>query len=140
MGFNRIFDKLEDKLKEYEQNMDEEEIPPWVGSKDKRKSDADSDNSGENTENDQSKNLNNSVGAFDLEETDSHIKINVALPGVPENNIELTREDSNLKINIEGSDRVEERTYEYQLPDDADKSSIEADYVNGLLTVTIQRS
>jgi HSP20 family molecular chaperone IbpA len=133
MGFDRILDKIENKLEEYEKEMDEDEIPPWVGSEE-RSEEVESDS------NDTSGNMGDTFGAFDLEETASEVTINLALPGVPEDNIELTLESSDLQINVEDSENFDERTYEYELPEDAETSSIEADYVNGLLTITVQRS
>lgn len=134
MGFKKILDRIEDKLEEYEDEMDEDDIPPWYG---KEKSDS----STETEESDTSGTDVSSVGSFNLDEGEDEVTIRIVLPGVPEDNIEVTLGETGvLRVDVDESQTVDERSYEYELPEDADPSSIQADYDQGLLVVTVSRN
>lgn len=135
MGFKKILDRIEDKLEKYEEEMDEDEVPPWYGSKGETDS-----ATGEDSTGDESPDMT-TVGSFNLDEDDEEVTIRILLPGVPEDNIEVTlEEDGVLRIDVEESETVDERNYQYELPEDADPTSIQADYDQGLLVITVGRN
>lgn len=128
MGFKKILDRIEDKIEEYEDEMDEDEVPPWYGSGNDEQTD---ESSGDDM---------TSVGSFNLDEGDDEVTIRILLPGVPEDNIEVSLEETGaLRIDVEESETVGERNYEYNLPDNAVLDSIDADYDQGLLLITVSR-
>lgn len=128
MGLDKIIDRIEDKIEEYEENMDDD-VPPWYGK---------DEDSGESKVEEPTK-TKSQGDSFELQEGDNQITILVKLPGVPEDNIELKSDGDSLYIEIEETDNFDERKYEYELPEDADVQSISADYNNGLLEVTVDR-
>ena len=135
MGFKKILDRIEDKLEEYEEEMDEEDVPPWYGS-----GNSDEESSTETGGNGASSMNSSSVGSFNLSEEEDEVTIRILLPGVPEDNIEVTLEETGvLLIEVEESETVDERSYKYELPENADPSSIQADYEQGLLVITVSR-
>lgn len=136
MGFKKILDRIEDKLEKYEEEMDEDEVPPWYGSE----SEEEEDSTEEDPTEDESPDMT-TVGSFNLDEDDEEVTIRILLPGVPEDNIEVTlEEDGVLLIDVEESETVDERNYQYELPEDADPTSIQADYDQGLLVITVGRN
>lgn len=130
--FDKIKNHVEDKLEEIEEDMDEDEIPPWFGEK-KRTSESDeSTDTHEETED---------RGSFSLEESEDATVIEIEVPGYPKDNLDVSLDgDSLLVITAEGTQNREERTYEYELPSDANVSEVDAQYEYGVLEVTVPRN
>ena len=94
--------------------------------------------------------------AVDVGETDKELRLEVELPGINPNEVELTAENGVLTIRGEKrSERKEgddesryhmvERSYgsfmrSFQLPQGLDESKIEAKYTNGILSVHIPKA
>ena len=94
--------------------------------------------------------------AVDVRETDKELRIDVELPGINPDNVELTVENGVLSIrgekrnerkedDSENRFHVVERTYgtfmrSFQLPPGLDESKIEADYDNGILAIHIPKT
>lgn len=94
--------------------------------------------------------------AVDVGETDKEVRLEVELPGINPNEVELTAENGVLTIRGEKrSERKEgdeesryhmvERSYgtfmrSFQLPQGLDESKIEANYTNGILSVHIPKA
>ena len=94
--------------------------------------------------------------AVDVGETDKELRLEVELPGINPNEVELTAENGVLTIRGEKrSERKEgddesryhmvERSYgsfmrSFQLPQGLDESKIEASYTNGILSVHIPKA
>lgn len=129
MGFNKILDRIEDKLEKYEENMDGE-APPWYG---EEEAEDDSNDDGTTTR------TEGGNETFELVEQDDEVRILVELPGVPEDSIELRANEDRMYVDVEGTRTVEDRTYEYEFSEEDDPSTIEATYENGLLEVTFER-
>lgn len=136
MGFNKILDKIENKLEEYEENMDGE-APPWYGDKGHHTS---SDTETKSSDQNQTRTSSGADGEFELVESEGEVQIMLELPGVPEDNIEIRADADTMYIDVEETDKTDERTYEYELPDDAEAGTIDASYENGLLEISISRS
>src|SRR5262245_53565146 len=93
------------------------------------------------------------MSAVDVAEKDGVYEITAELPGVDENNIELSVANGVLTIRGEKSDEKEEYRKEYRLserrfgsfqrsfalPDDADADKIEATFRKGVLTVSLPK-
>lgn len=91
--------------------------------------------------------------ALDVQETDKAYIVITALPGVSSDNIDIRLHDGSLTINAEipapslaeGAQlRLQERRYgkfsrTLHLPQEVQSDAIEADYANGLLTITIPK-
>lgn len=131
MGFNKILDRIEDKLEKYEENMDGE-APPWYGEKG---AEDDSDDDGTTSTRTESGNE-----TFELVEQDNEVQILVELPGVPEDSIDIKANEEKMRIEVEGSRTVDDRTYEYEFSEEDDPSTVEATYENGLLEVDFERN
>ena len=94
--------------------------------------------------------------AVDVRETDQELRIDVELPGIRPEEVEITAENGILMIRGEkqmerkeddeqGRFHIVERSYgtfsrSFQLPQGLDESKIEADYDNGMLTVHIPKA
>lgn len=92
--------------------------------------------------------------ASDAKLVEDKYHITVELPGVDENDIELTVRDGVVQVRGEKSTEHEdkgdtwffsERQYgsfsrSFRLPPDADESKVEADLKNGVLTVTVPKA
>ena len=97
--------------------------------------------------------------ALDVEERDNAYHISAALPGVSEDNIEIRMDNKVLTIvaenHIERNDDeesesgvrtlIQERRYgkfsrRLRFPDATNNDSIEANYVNGVLSITIPKA
>ncbi|MDY6778732.1 MAG: Hsp20/alpha crystallin family protein [Candidatus Nanohaloarchaea archaeon] len=90
---------------------------------------------------------------IDMQETDSKIKVKADMPGVDKDNIQVRVKDGTLQIQAqndrevreEGKDyiRHERSTKQYSraitLPSEVDETSAEANYENGVLTVTLDK-
>lgn len=129
--FDKIKDHLENKLEKIEEDMDEDEVPPWFGEKER------TTDSSEGTEQDET-----SVhGSFSLDESEDATVIELEVPGYPKDNLDVSLDgDSLLVITAEGTEDREERTYEYELPSDANPAGIDAEYNYGVLEVTVPRN
>ena len=93
--------------------------------------------------------------AVDIKENDQDLQVEVELPGLKPEDVEITAENGTLTVRGEkkserkegNEDRfhVVERTYgsflrSFQLPQGVDESKIEADFENGVLSVKIPRA
>lgn len=94
--------------------------------------------------------------AVDVRESDNELRLEVELPGIKPDEVEITADNGILTIRGEkNSERKEgdeesryhvvERTYgsfmrSFQLPQGLDESKIEADYNNGILSVHIPKT
>lgn len=130
--FDKIKDHLEEKLEEIEKDMDEDEVPPWFGEKKRTSESGESAGTQEETE----------VGeSFSLEESEDASVIEVEVPGYPKDNLDVSlNSDSLLVITAEATGNREEKTYEYELPSDANVSGVDAQYEYGVLEVTVPRN
>jgi HSP20 family molecular chaperone IbpA len=127
--FDKIKNHLEDKLEEIEKDMDEDEVPPWFGEKKQTSESGEGTGTQEETE---------VGGSFSLEESEDLSVVEVEVPGYPKDNLDVSVEgDSLLVITAEGTENREERTYEYELPSDANISEVDAQYEYGVLEVTV---
>ncbi len=91
--------------------------------------------------------------SVDISETDSAYQIEVDLPGMDKENIELTVNDGVLKIKAQRQDQREEKGKYYHrferaygvfertlsLPDDADQEKINATYKDGVLKIEVDK-
>lgn len=132
--YNNMFDKiknhLEDKMKKIEQDMDEDEVPPWFGEKER------TSNSGEGN-----KKQEEVKDSFSLEESEDASVIEIEIPGYPKDNLDVSLDGGSLLvITAEGTENREERTYEYEVPSDANASEVEAQYEYGILRVSVPRN
>ncbi len=88
----------------------------------------------------------------DISESDTGYEINMELPGVDPKQVNIEQEDSRLKITGEKTrNQAEDKKYQYcerstgvfsrtfKLPEDADSHGIEANFQQGLLTITIRK-
>lgn len=89
-----------------------------------------------------------------IAETEQHFEVSADLPGVPADKVNVSVHEGQLTISGKREDlgeesgktfhRVERRTGEFQrcitLPDDVDQEKITAEYVDGVLTVTLPKS
>lgn len=94
------------------------------------------------------------VPSIDVSETDTQFEVNVELPGMKKEDIEISMENNRLSISGDRSFKQEEdgKTYHrvetqygsfsrsMQLPDNIDENSIEATYKDGVLNITIDKS
>lgn len=94
--------------------------------------------------------------AVDVRESEKELRIDVELPGIRPDEVEITAENGILTIRgekrserkedeNEGRFHVVERSYgsfmrSFQLPQGLDESKIEADHENGMLTVHIPKA
>jgi HSP20 family protein len=94
--------------------------------------------------------------AVDVRENDKELRLDVEIPGINPDEVELTAENGVLTIRgekraerKEGDDEnryhVVERTYgsfmrSFQLPQGLDESKIEAEYDNGILSIRIPKT
>jgi HSP20 family protein len=94
--------------------------------------------------------------AVDVRETDKEVRIDVELPGVSPDEVEITAENGVLTIRGEkqmerkeddkdGRFHVIERAYgtfvrSFQLPQGLDESKIEAEYDNGMLAIHLPKA
>jgi HSP20 family protein len=92
--------------------------------------------------------------AVDVSETDKAYEVTAELPGMDENNIEVKLADDVLTIKGEKRDEKEEKKKDYYVserrfgsfqraftvPSGVDVSKIEANFKNGVLTVTMPKS
>jgi HSP20 family protein len=90
---------------------------------------------------------------LDISESDREYSVAVELPGVEQKNVELELVDDVLKIKGEKKQESEKKDKNYHciersygtfqrvlnLPDDADRDGIQAEYKNGIMTITIPR-
>lgn len=127
MDFKKLYNKVDKILEEYEENIDEEEVPPWFGSKG-------SDSGGTSA-----KDSNDTPTDFNLDRTDSETTIQVYLPGYPEDNIAIHESNGNLHIEVSETEEQDSVTYEYQIQSDEDISGVDVTYENGLLSIQIPR-
>ena len=100
--------------------------------------------------------MNNWSPAVDVRETEKELRLDVELPGINPEDVELTAENGVLMIRGEKkSERKEgeeesryhvvERSYggfmrSFQLPQGLDESKIEADYNHGILSIHIPKA
>jgi len=94
------------------------------------------------------------VPATDIEETDKEFRIVFELPGMEKKDIKVSVEDNILTVSGERKDRSEEKGKNYvrseircgsfsrsfSLPRTVDVNNVAADYRDGLLTVTLQKT
>lgn len=94
------------------------------------------------------------VPVVDVSETDKAYEITAELPGMDEKNVEVKVANGVLTINGEKQDEKEEKRKDYymrersfgsfqrsfQVPDDVEVEKIEANFKNGVLTVTLPKS
>ena len=100
--------------------------------------------------------MNNWSPAVDVRESEKELRLDVELPGINPEDVELTAENGILMIRgekkterKEGDEEsryhVVERTYgnfmrSFQLPQGLDESKIEAEYSNGILSIHIPKA
>jgi HSP20 family protein len=90
--------------------------------------------------------------SVDVSETDDEVRISADMPGMSEDDVELSVEEGLLTLRGEKKSETEDKERGYSerfygkferripLPTDADEESCEARFRNGVLTVTIARS
>lgn len=92
--------------------------------------------------------------ALEMSETDKNYKITAELPGIEPGDVEVTFDDGILRITGEKKEIREENERNYRLtersygaferaisiPSAADPKKIEADFKNGILTITIAKN
>ena len=99
---------------------------------------------------------NNFMPGLDVSETDDQFQVNVELPGMKKEDIDVSLENNRLTVSGERSfekehdkngtkyHRVESRYGAFersvQLPDNVDAESIEAAYEDGILKISIDKS
>ncbi len=98
--------------------------------------------------------MNGYVPATDIEETDKEFRIVFELPGMEKKDIKVSVEDNVLTVSGERKDRTEEKDKNYvrseircgtfsrsfSLPRTVDVNNVAADYKDGLLTVSLQKT
>ena len=98
--------------------------------------------------------LGGTVPKVDVSETDKEIQVVAELPGLKQEDVDLSLDDDVLTIRGERQDSREEKEKQYhltersyglfersfQLPDSVDRDRISAKFENGLLTVTLPKS
>lgn len=94
------------------------------------------------------------VPSVDISETDSAYLIKGEIPGVEKENIKVTLERGMLTIQGERKQEKEEKgekfyrcecsygsfVRSFRIPEDADESAIKADFKNGMLNISINKS
>ncbi len=94
------------------------------------------------------------VPATDIEETDKEFRIVFELPGMEKKDIKVSVEDNVLTVSGERKERTENKDKNYvrseircgsfsrsfSLPRTVDVDNVSADYIDGLLTVTLQKT
>lgn len=94
------------------------------------------------------------VPATDIEETDKEFRIVFELPGMEKNDIKVSVEDNVLTVSGERKERSEEKnknfvrseircgsfSRSFSLPRTVDVQNVAADYKDGLLTITLQKT
>lgn len=106
MAFD-IIDKIDDKLKDLEENIDEDEVPPWYGEKE----------ASQDTEKSE---------RYRKNEDDNKTVIEIFLSdSITENMISIDIENNVLQIEIENEDN-----FEYELSNDENEDSISAKHYN----------
>ncbi|MEX2602281.1 MAG: Hsp20/alpha crystallin family protein [Balneolaceae bacterium] len=94
------------------------------------------------------------VPGTDISETDKHYQIDVHLPGLKKEDIDVNVEDRRLtisgerKFNNETKDRTFHKvetgygafTRSFHLPENIDRESVNATYKDGILSVTVDKS
>ena len=89
----------------------------------------------------------------DIEETEDQVIVRADMPGVDKNNIQVRVRDQTLQIAAKGEKEVKEEGKDYirherstksysrrmNLPSTVDEASAEAEYRNGVLTVTMDK-
>lgn len=92
--------------------------------------------------------------SVDISETESAYLIKAEIPGVDKNDVKVTIEDGMLTIQGERKQEKEEKDKKYhriersygsfmrsfRVPDDADESAVKAEFKDGLLNVTLNKS
>lgn len=137
--FDKVRDHIEDKLREIEEDMDEDEIPPWFGEKEKSSSTESSTEEDTSQTNSEKQTVEDT---FTVTEEEDEVTLEVEFPGYPKESLDVSRDadDDFLHISAEESENRQSRTYKYELPSDADVTGINAEYEYGVLTVTIPRN
>jgi len=96
----------------------------------------------------------NTAPAVDIAEKDNAYEITAELPGIDEKNVEVQFSEGTLSIRGEKKDEKEEKKKDYYLserrygsfqrsfrvPDGVDADKIEAQFKNGVLTVTLPKT
>ncbi len=91
---------------------------------------------------------------INIAETETHFEVSADLPGVPADEVDVSVHEGQLVISGKREDvteesgktfhRVERRTGEFhraiRLPEDVDQQNISAEYVDGVLSVTLPKS
>lgn len=97
---------------------------------------------------------NSFTPSIDISENDNEFVIEVEVPGVDKENIQINMENNLLTISGERKFEEKKETKQYHrlethygrfsrslsLPDNADSESVKASYENGILTITIDKS
>ena len=93
------------------------------------------------------------VPAVNISETENEFQVELAIPGVKKEDLKISLDKNVLTVssekkteNVEQSKKFSKREYSYNafsrsftLPESADHSKIEADYTDGVLTLTISK-
>jgi HSP20 family protein len=93
------------------------------------------------------------VPAVNISETENTFQVELAIPGVKKEDLKISLDKNVLTVssekkteNVEEGKKFSKREYSYNtfsrsftLPESADHSKIEADYTNGVLTLTISK-
>lgn len=135
MGIDKIFDRLDEKLKEMEDNIDEEDIPAWTGTKKK-------DNSGEEDSNSvDSDEVDGIPSEVSYKSDDDKIVIEIELPGYSPDNISAQfNESDNLIVEADGNGQRDDKDYQFELPDNASQNHTESKFSHGLLQIVIPKT
>lgn len=118
MGFD-IIDKIDNKLGELEENIDDDEVPPWFGEKETSKDERESERYRKNEDDDKT--------VIEIFLSDS----------VTDDMISIDIENDVLQIEIEGEDN-----FEYKLSDNENKNSINAKHYDNQnkLEITVNKN
>lgn len=135
-----LFDKIEDKLEQYEKKYDEEDIPPWFGKKQKGKSSDRSNNKSGNTKTDKNTPFDYENN-FNIKRNSDADIIELLIPGYPEENIEISVNNNTIVIDIESTENQDKLRYDYDLSDKKyNISEMNAKFKNGLLQIKLPKS
>lgn len=92
--------------------------------------------------------------SVDISETDSAYLVKAEIPGVKKEDVKVTIEDGMLTIQGERKQEKEEKgkkyhriersygsfTRSFRVPDDADESAVKAEFKDGMLNITLNKS
>ena len=76
---------------------------------------------------------------YHVKESDDSITVTTDLPGVKESDIKVASEDGILSVSARRKDGTRSYAYSWSLPDTVDVEKIDAEYEDGVLTLTLPK-